>query len=109
MKIITSYFIPLLVGHVPLGRDGSRSGKSNEHRPELGENLEAPQTPVRGSGVLLLRKVISRFVVVSGVRSSGEIKKKKKGEKKKGEEGSQGNEVSLYRRDSGSGIDKPVG
>lgn len=93
MKIITSYFIPLLVGHVPLGRDGSRSGKSNEHRPELGENLEAPQTPVRGSGVLLLRKVISRFVVVSGFRSSGEIKKKKKGERKEREEGSQGNEV----------------
>ena len=28
---------------------------------------------------------------------------------KEREEGSQGNEVSLYRRDSGSGIDKPVG
>lgn len=84
MKIITSYFIPLLVGHVPLGKDGSRSGKSNEHRPELGENLEAPQTPVRGSGVLLLRKVISRFVVVSGFRSSGEIRKKRGEKEKKG-------------------------
>lgn len=67
-----------------MGRDGSRSGKSNEHRPELGENLEAPQTPVRGSGVLLLRKVISRFVVVSGFRSSGEIRKKRGEKEKKG-------------------------
>lgn len=60
------------------GRDGSRSGKSNEHRPELPRRVSRlPKLPFRGSGVLLLRKVISRFVVVSWFRGSGEIKKEK--------------------------------
>lgn len=85
-----------------------RSGKSNEHRPELGTR-DSPNSRPRKRRFIIAKSYFKVRRTFRVSRVVGRDKNKKERKEKKIEEGSQGNEVSLYGRDSGDGIDKVLG